>query len=121
MTNNADTCKTAQMGVSIMENTTQTNNADTKLEIRRSILNFKGGLLGRSMIAQCGFIDAFTINNKFSVLISKDHASVKAMDSEPVTEELCRQVAKQELGYKKFNIKQEGSCFYIYNEEHQND
>lgn len=31
MTNNADTRKTAQMGVSIMENTTRTNNADTKL------------------------------------------------------------------------------------------
>lgn len=98
-----------------------TNNADTKLEIRRSILNFKGGLLGRCMIAEYGFIDAFVVNNKFSVLVSKDHASVKAMDSEPVTEELCHQVAEQELGYKNFNIKQDGSCFYIYNEEQQND
>lgn len=88
-----------------------------KLEISRSILNFNGGLLGRCMIAQCGFIDAFVVNNKFSVLVSEDHASIKAMESEPVTNELCRQVAEQELKYKDFIIKKDGNCFYIYNGE----
>ena len=85
-----------------------------KLEISRSILNFTGGLLGRCMIAEYGFIDAFTVNNKFSVLVSKDHASIKAMDSDPVTDELCCQVAEQELGYKEPNLKKDGNCFYVY-------
>lgn len=87
----------------------------TKLEIRRSVLNFNGGLLGRAMIAKAGFVDAFTVNNKFSVLVSEDHFSVKAMDSEKVTNNICRQIAISELGYKDFEIKKDGNCWYVYN------
>ena len=86
----------------------------TKLEVSRSILNFKCGLLGRCMIGQAGFIDAFTINNEFSVLVSKDHASVKAMDREQVTEDICRQIATLELKYKDFTIEKDGNLWYIY-------
>lgn len=86
----------------------------TKLDLSRSILNFNGGILGRAFIAQAGFIDAFVVNSKFSVLVSKDHASVKAMDSEKVTEDICRQIASLVLKYKDFTIEKDGSCWYIY-------
>lgn len=84
------------------------------IEVSRSILNFQGGFLGRITIAQCGFIDAFVVNNEFSVLVSENHASIKAMGNEPITDELCSEIAKQELGYEEFKIEQDGNCYYIY-------
>lgn len=88
----------------------------SKLKISRGIGIYNGGLLGATLICKLGFIDAFLVNNEFSVLVSENHASVKAQGDKEVTTELCEQIATQELKYKKFKIDTDGNCFYIYNE-----
>lgn len=89
-----------------------------KLEINRGLGIYNGGLLGAAFIRQLGFIDAFLVNNEFSVLVKEDHASVKAQGDKEVTTELCEQIATQELKYEKFKIEKDGACFYIHRENY---
>ena len=93
----------------------------SKLEISRGLGIYQGGLMGAMIIHELGFIDAFLVNNEFSVLVKEDHASVKSQGDKEVTTELCEQIATQELKYKNFKIEKDGNCFYIYKEELNND
>lgn len=83
--------------------------------------HFTGGLLGKCMIYQMGFIDAFMVDNNFSVLVSKDHASVKQKGEKRLTKTILNEIATTVLGYKDFTTKKEGGCFYIYNNEYNKD
>lgn len=86
-------------------------------KISRDLGHFNGGIIGKAMLMKYGFIDAFFVNNAFSVLVSKDHASVKAHDSEEITSELISKIA-EELGYKNYSVEKEDDSFvYIYRRE----
>lgn len=84
------------------------------LLISRDLGCFSGGLLGKCVIYQLGFIDAFMVDNEFSVLVSKDHASVKQQGRKRLTKSILNKIATEALGYKDFEIKKDGSCFYIF-------
>lgn len=85
------------------------------LQISRSLGHFTGGLLGKCMVYQLGFIDAFMVDNEFSVLVSKDHASVKQQGEKRLTKSILSEIAIDVLVYTDFEIKKDGSCFYIFN------
>lgn len=87
------------------------------LQISRGLEHFTGGLIGKCMVYQLGFVDAFIVDNEFSVLVSKDHASVKQQGKRKLTRKILNQIAKEVLRYKVFSIKKDGKIYYIYNED----
>lgn len=91
------------------------------LQISRSLECFAGGLLGKCMVYQLGFNDAFMVDNEFSVLVSKDHASVKQQGEKRLTKSILSEIATDVLGYTDFEIKKDGSCFYIFNKGYKED
>lgn len=91
------------------------------LQISRDLGHFTGGLLGKCMIYQQGFNDAFMVDNEFSVLVSKDHASVKQQGKKRLTKSILSEIATDVLGYTDFEIKKDGSCFYIFDKGNKDD
>ena len=91
------------------------------LQISRDLGHFTGGLIGKCMIYQLGFNDAFMVDNEFSVIVSKDHASVMQRGEKRLTESILNKIATKALGYKDFEIKKDGSCFYIFDKGYKND
>lgn len=91
------------------------------LQISRDLGHFTGGLLGKCMIYQLGFNDAFMVDNEFSVLVSKDHASVKQRGKKRLTKSILSEIATDVLGYTDFEIKKDGSCFYIFDKGYKDD
>ena len=91
------------------------------LQISRDLGHFTGGLLGKFMIYQLGFNDAFMVDNEYSVLVAKDHASVKQQGKKRLTKSILNKIATEVLGYKDFEIKKDGSCFYIFDKGYKKD
>lgn len=92
-----------------------------KFIVSKGLEHFSGGLLGRLMLAQLGY-DGFVVNNEYSVLVSKDHCSVKSFTGQKIPNELIKKVAEY-LEYSKYHTE-EKDCLYIYNdnfEEKDND
>lgn len=91
------------------------------MRISRGLENFTGGLLGKAMVYQLGFVDAFMVDDEFSVLVSKDHASVQQKGKKRLTKAILNKIATEVLHYKDFTTKKEGNCFYIFNMEKADD
>lgn len=89
-----------------------------KFEVSRSIGNINGGLTGMLILAAQGY-DFMVINNKYSVLISKDHCSMKSFSGKSIPKTIINKTAEY-LKYKKFHTEQR-DCLYIYNDEAQDD
>lgn len=88
----------------------------TDFTVSRSLNNFAGGLLGLAMLGEMGF-DGFVINNEYSVLVSKDHASIKSFSGDNVPEYIIEKLAEY-LKYKEYHVetKKDDECVYIYND-----
>ena len=86
-----------------------------KFEVTRSLDNFRGGLLGLAVLAQMGY-DGFVINNEYSVLVSKDHVSVKGFDGKKMPKTMIKKLAEY-LKYNKYHTE-DSDCLYIYNDEY---
>ena len=85
-----------------------------KLQISRSIMNFTGGLLGRCVLGELGYIDAFVVNDTWGVLVKQDHASMKNLDKKKIPIAIVRKIAREILKYTKFSIEScKESRFYI--------
>lgn len=81
--------------------------------VSKSLGNVTGGLAGMLLLAEQGY-DFFVINNEYSVLVSKDHCSIKSFSGNKIPTEIINKTAEY-LKYEKFHTKEEG-CLYIYNE-----
>ena len=84
-----------------------------KFEISRSLGNYTGGLLGLCMLSEMGY-DGFVVNNEYSVLVSKDHVSVKSFSGQKIPKALIKKLAEH-LKYSKYHTE-EKDVLYIYND-----
>lgn len=81
------------------------------MRIDRGIHIYAGGLLGACMVKMLGY-DAMIVDNKYSVLISQDHASIKAINNIKPSNKILKQIAKY-LGYQDYKIKKDGDLYFI--------
>lgn len=84
-----------------------------KFEVSRSLDNVTGGLIGMAIIAKMGF-DWFVINNEYSVLVSKDHVSVKNFGGKKISKAMVKKIAEY-MKYKQYHTEGNG-CMYIFND-----
>lgn len=82
-----------------------------KFEVSHSLQNFTGGLLGLAFLGAAGY-DGFVVNNEYSVLVSKDHCSVKSFSGKKIGKALIRRIA-QYLQYPNYHTEQR-DILYIY-------
>ena len=84
-----------------------------KFEVSRSLDNVTGGLIGMAIIAKMGF-DWFVVNNEYSVLVSKDHVSVKNFGGKKVTKAIIKKIAEY-MKYSQYHTEG-NSCVYIFDD-----
>lgn len=84
-----------------------------KFEVSRSMDNVTGGLIGMVIIARMGF-DWFVVNNEYSVLVSKDHVSVKNFGGKKVTKAIIKKIAEY-MKYSQYHTEG-NSCVYIFDD-----
>lgn len=82
--------------------------------VSKSLGNVAGGLVGIMFLAAKGY-DFFVVNNEYSVLVSKDHCSIKSFSGNEVPAEIINKTAEY-LNYKKFHTEKT-DCLYIYNDD----
>jgi len=81
------------------------------MRIDRGIHIYAGGLLGACIVHRLGY-DAMIVDDKYSVLISQDHASIKSINHTQIPYKILKQIAKY-LGYQDYKIKKDGDLYFI--------